>query len=153
VFNRFMTWLVDGIRLRLVGPTLLEDVPHLPLNATLADAIALYGEPSASEVNDEFPESREYIFPVSDYHEIVAWEWRSKIHAVLYQSARGHPELDLATIFKAYGNGQDWTTVDEGYLYRRSDQSVRVWCSAIPAIGVGTEEFFKAKDSPNHASS
>jgi hypothetical protein len=35
--------------------------------------------------------------------------------------------------------------MQEGYWYQRSDGSVRLWCSAIPAIGIGTVDFLRAK--------
>ena len=112
-----MAFLIDWIRRRLVGPTLLEDIAILPLGATLNEAIALYGEPAESKTGEDFPESTEYTFPISDYHEVVTWQWKKTIHAIVYFSARGQPELDLETIVKEYGNGQDWTTIDVGYLY------------------------------------
>ena len=62
-----------------------------------------------------------------------------------YFSAKGDPELDLKTIRDTYGNQQNWTTINEGYSYRRADKKVQLWCSVMPAIGVGTEEFMQAK--------
>ncbi len=43
------------------------------------------------------------------------------MHAIVNFSAKGEPELDLKTIRDAYGEHQDWTTINEGYNYRRAD--------------------------------
>ena len=140
-----MTFLIDWIRRKLIGPTLLEDIALLPLEASLDDAMTVYGKPAESKVDEEFPEAREHTFQISDYHEVVTWEWRGCIHAIVYFSARGQPDLDLETMIKTYGESQEWTTVNKGYLYRRRDGRIRLWCSAMPAIGVGTEEYFRAE--------
>jgi hypothetical protein len=42
---------------------------------------------------------------------------------------------------------QEWKEVNEGYTYLRADGSLRLWCSAVPAIGVGFEEYMKADAS------
>lgn len=146
-----MAFLIDWIRRRLIGPTLLEDITRIPLEASLEDAVAAYGDPTDSKPNDDLPQSTEYSFHISDYHDVVTWVWKEKVHAILYLSSRGQPELDLETMRKSYGNGQDWITVNEGYLYRRRDGKVRLWCSAIPAIGVGTEEYFQAENEHKRA--
>lgn len=145
MFNRVMEWLVDGIRLRLVGPTLLQDIELVPLGVTNADATRLYGRCVEEEIAEEFPESRCYTYEPTQYHRIDVWEWKSTVHAVVYFSANGDPELDLKTIRDAYGEKQDWMTINEGYNYRRVDGNVQLWCSAMPAIGVGTEEYMRAK--------
>ena len=41
MLNRFMEWLVDGVRLRLIGPTLLQDIEFLQLGATIDDTTRL----------------------------------------------------------------------------------------------------------------
>ena len=144
MFNRFMEWLVDGIRLRLVGPTLLQDIELVSLGATTADATKLYGPCVEDEIDEEFPEAHCYSYEPTEYHRIDVWEWKSTVHAVVYFSAKGEPELDLKTIRDAYGERQDWTTINEGYNYRRADGNVQLWCSAMPAIGIGTEEYMRA---------
>ena len=44
------------------------------------------------------------------------------------------------------GDGQEWTTWTEGYRYATADDSLRVWCSAMPVIGVGTKEFVRFRE-------
>jgi len=145
MFNRLMEWLVDGIRLRLVGPTLLQDIERLNLGATIDDATRLYGPCVEHETGEEFPESECYSYEPGEFHRIDVWEWKSVVHAIVYFSAKGAPELDLKTIRDTYGDQQSWTTINEGYNYRRADKKVQLWCSAMPAIGVGTEEYMQAK--------
>ncbi len=145
MFNRFMNWLVEGIRLRLVGPTLLEDIEQLKLGSTIDDANRLYGSCVEQEINEDFPESRCYSYVPTAFHIIDVWEWKSVVHAIVYYSAQGDPELDLATIRDTYGDQQDWTVINKGYNYRRADRQVQLWCSAMPAIGVGTEEYMQAQ--------
>ncbi len=144
MFNRFMEWIVDGIRLRLVGPTLLQDVSLIPLGASLEDAKALYGAHVETISNEDFPEASGYSFEPSKFHAVDVWIWNSTVSAVVYHSAKGDPELDLETVWKRYGEGHEWKTVNQGYTYLRADGHVRIWCSAVPAIGVGFEEYMQA---------
>ena len=144
MFNRFMEWLVDGIRLRMVGPTLLQDIPLLELGSTLTDATNLYGPYGEEIANDDFPEAKGYCFEPSSYHAIDVWIWKSRVVAIVYHSSQGEPDLDLKTMFNKYGANQQWKTINEGYTYLRSDGQVRLWCSAMPAIGVGNEEYMQA---------
>jgi hypothetical protein len=144
MFNRFMEWLVDGIRLRLVGPTLLQDIPLLDLGSSLDDATKLYGPHTETIPNEDFPEAIGYSFEPSQYHAVDVWIWRSQVSAVVYHSAKGEPELDLKTVWSKYGETQEWRAVNEGYTYLRADGRVRLWCSAVPAIGVGIEEYMQA---------
>lgn len=69
----------------------------------------------------------------------------SLLHAIVYFSANGEPALDLKTIRDAFGEQQNWTVINEGYNYRRADGKVQLWCSIMPAIGVGTEEYMQTK--------
>jgi hypothetical protein len=78
---------------------------------------------------------------------IDVWIWRSQVSAVVYHSAKGDPELDLETVWMKYGEMQEWKEVNEGYTYLRADGRLRLWCSAVPAIGVGFEEYMKADAS------
>ncbi len=144
MFNRVMEWIVDGIRLRLVGPTLLQDIPLIPLGSTIEDAKALYGVHVKTISNKDFPEASGYSFEPSQHHAIDVWIWNSFVNAVVYHSARGEPDLDLETVRNKYGEGKEWKTVNEGYTYLREDGLVRLWCSAVPAIGVGFEEYMRA---------
>lgn len=144
MFNRFMEWLIDAIRLRLVGPTLLQDIPLLELGSVLDDATGLYGPHTETIPNEDFPESTGYSFEPTPYHLVDVWIWRSRVSAVVYHSAKGDPELDLETIMTKYGEKQEWKTINVGYTYLRADDRVRLWCSAVPAIGVGIEEYMQA---------
>ncbi len=74
MFNRFMEWLVDGIRHRLVGPTLLQDIEQLKLGATVDDATRLYGPSVEHEIGEEFPESHCFSYEPTEYHRIDVWE-------------------------------------------------------------------------------
>jgi hypothetical protein len=140
-----MERLVDSIRLRLVGPTLLQDIPLLELGSTIADATTLYGPHTERRPNEDYPESECYSFEPSKFHAIDVWMWKSVVHAIVYYSAKGEPDLDLKTIFDKYGESQPWMTINEGYTYRRQDGHVRLWCSAMPAIGVGTESYMQTE--------
>ena len=144
MFNRFMDWVVDGIRIRLVGPTLLQDIPLLDLGASLADATSLYGPHKETIPNEDFPEAIGYSFEPSQFHTVDVWIWKSHVSAVVYHSAKGEPELDLKTVLEKYGETHEWKTINEGYTYLRADGRVRLWCSAVPAIGVGSDEYMQA---------
>ena len=50
-------------------------------------------------------------------------------------------------MFETYGENQEWQTVNEGYLYYRDDNLVRLWCSAMPPIGVASMEYWEARGS------
>lgn len=145
MFNRIMEWIVDGIRLRLVGPTLLQDIPLLAIGSTIDDAAKLYGPHVDCKPNEDLPDSECYSYEPSKFHAIEVWTWKSQVHAIVYYSSKGEPELDLKTMFERYGESQSWVTINEGYTYRRQDGEVRLWCSAMPAIGVGTERYLRAE--------
>ena len=139
-----MEHVVDAIRIRVVGPTLLQDIPQLRLGSTVEDAINLYG-PYTKKTKDQndLPENELFTFNISNYHTIDVWVWKSEVHAIVYYSTGGDPEMDLETILTFYGETQGWLTINEGYNYRREDGKIRLWCSAMPAIGVGTEEYMQ----------
>jgi len=46
-----------------------------------------------------------------------------------------------------YGDGQDWDTITQGYLYHRLDDNVTLWCSVMPPIGVATMDYWREKGS------
>ena len=147
LFNQGMEKLVDSVRLRLVGPSLLGDIVQIPLRCSLEEARAAYGEPYEHSVDDGLPDCECYSFEVRNFHLVELWVWKSAVHQILYTSPRGESSLDLQTVFDAYGSGKEWVTWEEGYLYASADNSVRVWCSAMPVIGVGTTEFVHFRDS------
>jgi len=146
-FNQGMECLVDFVRLRLIGPNLLGDIDQIPLLSSLDAAVAAYGEPYEQTEDEKLPNTTRYSFDVQDRHLVEIWIWNSVVHQVLYTSPRGDDSLDLQTVFDAYGSGGEWVAMTEGYRYRSGDDSVRVWCSAMPVIGVGTKEFVHFRES------
>ncbi|QDV59049.1 hypothetical protein [Rosistilla oblonga] len=150
-FNDVMEHLVDAVRLRLIGPHLLGDIPQIPLPCKLDDALKAYGEPYEQSEGDVLPDTQNYTFEVHDLHLVQIWVWKSEVHQILYTSPRGDGATDLQTVFDAYGDGKEWTTWTEGYLYASADDSLRVWCSALPMIGVGTKEFVHFRDAHKSA--
>ncbi|MEM6275193.1 MAG: hypothetical protein AAF735_08140 [Myxococcota bacterium] len=87
-----------------------------------------------------------HTFQLGENHEVLLAEWNGEVHPVTYWSAVPNPELDLVCVANRYSDGHKWDVLTEGYLYKRSDGSMRMWCSAAPAIGVGTAEYL---DSAN----
>jgi hypothetical protein len=120
----------------------------LPLGATLDDAIALYGDPSEAYVDDDMPETMGFCFRDGLVPKIIAWQWKDQIQAVVYYSDSSNPGRDLAIMMDTYGDGQKWIAVEQGYLYFRADERVRLTCSAVPILAVGTAEYFDAKYKP-----
>ena len=124
----------------------LDKIDTLPLLSTLDDAVALYGKPIAIENDADFPESTEYTFRLAPFHECVVWEWNGLIHCIIYFPEFSYPDPDLKFMFETYGENQEWVTINQGYLYFRKDRRVRLWCSAMPPIGVATIEYWDAKE-------
>ena len=133
--------------LKLVGAERLDRHDALPLGSSLHDAIALYGEPLETNQCDSLPDSTEHTFSVSPFHECVAWEWRDRIQCIVYFPAKSFPDPDLRFMFDNYGDGKEWRAATQGYLYFREDKQVRLWCSAMPPIGVATMEYWNAKEA------
>lgn len=141
-----LVWLGRSLG-KLAKMDRLDSIDAIALHCSIDDAIELYGAPLAKEKDGEFSEATEYTFRVSPFHDCVIWEWKQKIHAVVYYPDTGFPDADLEFMFETYGEGRNWNTVEEGFLYMREDNSVRLWCSAMPPIGVATMEYWKAKDN------
>jgi hypothetical protein len=80
--------------------------------------------------------------------EIVAWQWKDKIQAVVYYSDSSNPGRDLAVMLDAYAEGHNWNEVNQGYLFFRADGRLRLHCSVVPIYAVGTVEYFKEKYGP-----
>lgn len=146
-FQNFLEHLVDIVRLRLIGPNLLEDIPQIPLRSELQAALDAYGVPYEQVAADDLPETQVVSFEVHNLHHVQVWVWKSAVHQILFTSPRGDADMDLQTVFSAYGGGKKWRTWTEGYLYGTEDGSIRLWCSAMPTIGVGTTEFIQFRDS------
>ena len=127
------------------GSHRLETIDKLPLGSALAEAIALYGEPIETEPSDDTPEITQHTFAAGDYHEVVTSEWKDAIQSITYWSLKADPGRDLDCMLRAYSKSSEWQVMEEGYWYQRQDGVVRLWCSAIPAIGVAFVDFLRAK--------
>jgi len=123
----------------------LEKLPMAALRNPIAEAVARYGPAVETKPSEEFPAATEHSFEASIYHGVVVYEWNGLIHSVAYWSAYGDPNRDLACMFDRYGEAKKWDALTAGYLYYRADREVMLWCSAIPAIGIGTIEYQEAK--------
>jgi len=131
----------------------LESLTALALGSSLAEAIKLYGHPLKSEPSEDSPEIIQHTFAVGNYHEVVASEWNGMIQSITYWSVRCDPARDLKFMLNAYRDSNDWNVMEDGYWYQRKDGTIRLWCSAIPAIGVAFVEFLRAKGNLKTANS
>ena len=125
----------------------LQNIQLIDLGATIESAIALYGDPIETSQREDFPAASSMTFSPDDLHEIVVTEWNGLVHQVVYWFEDPSPDDDLIFIADHYRDGQDWVELNPGYLYYREDEEIRLWCSALPAIGVGTIEYFKAESA------
>lgn len=122
----------------------LEKVPTVPLGSSIGEAIKLYGEPVKKERPEDFLESVQYTFSVGPYHQAVISELEGRISSITYWSARSDPARDLRYMLECYKEDSQWDVLEEGYWYQRLDGEARLWCSAMPAIGVAFTKFFRA---------
>ncbi len=129
----------------------LDRIQRLGLEALIADAFEVYGEPTESKPNADFPEATTYTFHPGPFHEVVISEWRGRACSITFWSAHAAPTPDLNCMLETYGQGIGWKDVETGYWYFRSDDKVRLWCSAAPAIGVATSEYLKAEGEAKRA--
>ena len=141
-----LTWMGRALG-KLAKLDRLENNVVIPLLCTLDDAIHCYGKPLAFERDSKFPDAMEYTFRVSPFHECVVWHWKGLIHAIVYFPEFSRPDPDLQFMFDTYGEDHGWDTINHGYLYFRKDRLVRLWCSALPPIGVATMEFWESKEA------
>lgn len=123
----------------------LQTIEKLPLGSSLGEAIALYGDPIETEPDDDAPQITTHTFAVGDYHEVVASEWKTTIQSITYWSLKADPGRDLDCMLSAYGESSGWQVMDKGYWYQRKDGVIRLWCSAIPVIGVAFVDFLREK--------
>ena len=123
------------------GDHRLEKLDMVPLLTPIAALKDRYGDPVDSKAHEDFLEATEYSFEASLYHGIVAYEWDGLIQCITYWSAFADPARDLVCVMQRYGEGHKWSPLTEGYLYQRNDGKVRLWCSAVPAIGVATADY------------
>jgi len=126
----------------------LAEIDMLPLGTTLDDAIALYGDPSEAYDDEDMPDTMGFCFRDGLVPKIIAWRWKDEIQAVVYYSDSSNPGRDLARMMDMYGDGQKWNGVNQGYLYFRADNRLRLTCSAVPIYAVGTAEYFTEKYKP-----
>ena len=118
-----MIWIGRALG-KLAKMDRLEQNDAIPLRSSIHDAIKLYGEPLEIETNESFPDSTEYTFRVSSFHECVIWEWNGLVHCIIYFPEFSYPDPDLKFMFETYGENRDWQTVNQGYLYYRDDKPV-----------------------------
>jgi hypothetical protein len=128
-----------------LGRHRLEDIQLLPLGCSLSDAIALYGEPFESQPAEESAEIMVHTFQIGKYHEAVAMVWQDRIRSITYWSEKADPSRDLRCMLERYQDDSRWLVLEEGYWYQREDGKRKLWCSAVPAIGVADVEFLTAK--------
>jgi hypothetical protein len=129
----------------------LEDLTLIELGTQIESAIELYGDPIEKSPHETFPEVLRYVFSPDENHEIVINSWKGIVHEVIYWFEEPSPDEDLVFIARHYGQDHEWNELNPGYLYYRDDEQVRLWCSAIPAIGVGTIGYFKAQSKATAA--
>ena len=128
-----------------IGKHRLSNVPLVSLGQSVDAAIAIYGEPREVKQSEETEDIVEYEFDYGSYHEVIVSVWKDRISSVVYWSAKSDPGRDLEYVLTGYRENHEWNVMEEGYWYQRSDGAVRLWCSAIPAIGIGTVGFLEAK--------
>ena len=126
----------------------LEAIELLPFGSTMDVAFELYGDPSDMYEHDEMPDITGLRFREGMVPEIVIWASPTAIEAIVYYSDNSNPGRDLAALMDAYGEGQNWRTVNEGYLYFRADDRLRLTCSAVPIYAVCTPEYFSKESKP-----
>jgi hypothetical protein len=131
---------------RLLKWNRLEKIDLIDLDTPIDEVVSIYGDPIKSEPVEEFPEAILHSFCAGPFHEAVVVEWNRKVCAITYWSAHADPDRDLECMLVKYGRGIGWDEQDPGYLCIRKDGKVRLWCSAVPAIGVATTEYFAAKN-------
>ena len=129
----------------------LDRIELVELEAPIADVIKLYGEPLESKPDEHFAEVTTHTFSASPYHEVVISEWKGKACSITYWSAHAAPNADLKCMGDFYGKDVGWDEAERGYWYFRKDNKVRLWCSAVPAIGVATTEYLIAAGDAKRA--
>jgi len=144
MWQRFLRWLHRNFG----RPSPLAQIDTLPLNTRLDHAIERYGDPSEAFVDDDIADAMGFCFGEGLVPKIIAWQLKDEIQAVVYYSDSSNPGRDLAMMMDTYGDGQKWNEVNQGYLYFRADNRVRLTCSAVPIYAVGNAEFFDEKYKP-----
>jgi len=127
------------------NPSTLASVPMVKLLTPMEHVRTQYGSPSGSLPHDAVPDATMHDFEVAGSVLVRTTEWNGVVHEAVYIPENPMPDDDLRTVAEVYGEGQEWNTMSEGYMYQRADGLVRLWCSAMPPIGVGTVEFSKER--------
>jgi hypothetical protein len=131
----------------------LQTVKMVALGCSIKNVIEVYGEAVEEGPSDESPEITKYTFLAGPYHQAVVCEWKQTIHSIIYCSAKADPARDLQCTLDRYKEDSRWEVMEEGYWYQREDGKVRIWCSAIPVIGVAYVEFLAARAEYKKANS
>jgi hypothetical protein len=129
----------------ILGRHRLEAIQLLPLGSSMSQAVGLYGQPFESKPSNETPEIMVHSFHVGRYHEAVVMEWQDSIRSITYWSAKSDPSRDLRCMLETYKGDSRWVLLEEGYWYQHEDGKMKLWCSAVPAIGVAYVDFLSAK--------
>jgi len=130
--------------LRLVNQ--FDEVPKIPLESPIEEALRLYGKPCEQKPYEDFPEVTEYGFLVTGRIDILVGEWQGKVHWISFWGRRWEdPGRDLQFVLDAYGEQIGWNELEKGYLYRRKDGKFLLNCSAMPVIGVKTAAYSRAE--------
>lgn len=134
-----------------LGWNKLDHVELVALGTPIEEVIKLYGEPLESKKDEDFDEATIHTFSAGPFHEAVISEWQGKAWSITYWSAYSSPAADLQCMLKFFGEGIGWDNVETGYWFFRNDNKVRLWCSAVPAIGVATVDYMYAESDAKNA--
>lgn len=121
--------------------------------ANLGDPIASlekeYGKPIKTAKSEEYEDVTVFTFEPKENIRIVASVWKGVVHSAVYWhlDEESDPDSELLHVGMTYSAGKSWVQLSPGYLYQTEDNKYRLWCSAVPAIGVGTVEFLSGRVS------
>lgn len=130
---------------RFLGWGRLEGIELIDLGASLADVVAVYGEPIETNPDEYLADAVVYTFSASPFHEVVVVEWMHKVCMITYWTPYGEPNRDLKCMLDKYGQEIGWNELEPGYVCVRKDEQVWLRCSAMPAVSVETAEYLDAK--------
>lgn len=149
-----MRWLLQLLVLVIVRPILWvgatffgwDRIAKLELPA-LGDSVESYEEavgPRDARSPGDVPGTTMHDFELP-FHLVRLVTVDGHIAAVVVQSARPSPEDDLSSMMEHFGGESDWTALTPGYSYRCVERGIQLWCSVMPIIGVGTDEYLEMK--------
>lgn len=135
LLNLLWRWPLQLLLIAL-GQHKLQNLEFLDLGIPLSDVVEEWGDFELDEGLDENG-NHKYLFNVTGLiHVRVFIDPNEIVNRYVFISERPCPNKDLLAVFERYGEGQDWEAIEEGYLYKRSDNMVWVNCSVAPVIGV-----------------